>query len=61
MLCVSVVEVALTGVCILVSSVVVVVLCVDGLSSTVVHPESDTKAAPAKQQMMSLFIMRFLV
>jgi hypothetical protein len=40
------------------SSVVVVVVCVDGslFSSTVVQADSDTKAAAARHGMMSFFI-----
>ena len=59
MLCVSVVEVALTGLCIEFVSVVVVVLweVCTGTSLTVVQAVSDTKAAAAKHEMIIVFIV----
>jgi len=59
MLRVSVVEVALTGLCIEFVSVVVVVLweVCTGTSLTVVQAVSATKAAAARHEMMSVFIV----
>ena len=53
----------MTGLCIELSSVVVVVLCVDGsfFSSTVVQADRDARAAAARHGMMSFFINGIVV
>jgi hypothetical protein len=58
-----VVEVALAGLRVVLTSVVEVVVCVDGslVSFTVVQADSDTKTAAARQGMMSFFIIRMVV
>jgi len=56
-----VVDVALTGVCIELSSVVVVLVCVEGRSTTVLQADSDTMAAAARHEIISVFISRFVV
>lgn len=55
-------EVVLTGLCSVLDSVVVVVLCVVGIgaSLTVVQAVSDTKVAAARQEMISLFMGRIV-